>query len=605
MANPWLDSYDPSAYASETKKKKQGGVSGFLMENLPSLAAAGISFIPGVGTLGAAALGGAGEFVRQNLSGEKLDFGKIGGEAALSAIPGGIGKAAKFTKALATGTEMGATTAKAGRGASGALEDVSTRLEGRARNIRPGLKVDGAPIGVREATELNQSLTQQGLRGSARQQLEGLEQIQARTGEQLGDMVARGNRALSPGDLTSVVGRVEQNLGKLKGVSRTSGKTALVGVNGETLLRAGGGSVNHPYANDLMNDLKGIRDVKDIQDFKVKLDQDAINYGRNSNSPDPVKEQIAKAFRTGLSSELGRMLPELKGLQQTYGKNAKAETLLQAGAANPKGLGFGGSTMVPGEMVQTGASGLAEATTGLAGIMQKVAPFTNFGMQFAGQELARLPIELDKAADQAKAESADAAKAAEAPTGLEMDIDKTAPVAEETGSFFSPEVLLMLALNDLEKTGGKNLAQIKTLKDLFGEDAKAKKPLSAEASKQVANAKSGMDAIQMLRDEMAGGAGPTKNAAASLLGNVGRGVAGTQSFNAAKEEIIDVLARLRTGAAITKTEEERYKKALPDAFDSPEVIDQKLKRYETLFDRILSNQSQGSPELEVMGVGGL
>jgi hypothetical protein len=299
------------------------------------------------------------------------------------------------------------------------------------------------------------------------------------------------------------------------------------------------------------------------------------------------------------------MLPELKGLQQTYGKNAKAETLLQAGAANPKGLGFGGSTMVPGEMVQTGASGLAEATTGLAGIMQKVAPFTNFGMQFAGQELARLPIELDKAADQAKAESADAAKAAEAPTGLEMDIDKTAPVAEETGSFFSPEVLLMLALNDLEKTGGKNLAQIKTLKDLFGEDAKAKKPLSAEASKQVANAKSGMDAIQMLRDEMAGGAGPTKNAAASLLGNVGRGVAGTQSFNAAKEEIIDVLARLRTGAAITKTEEERFKKALPDAFDSPEVIDQKLKRYETLFDRILSNQSQGSPELEVMGVGGL
>lgn len=183
-----------------------------------------------------------------------------------------------------------------------------------------------------------------------------------------------------------------------------------------------------------------------------------------------------------------------------------------------------------------------------------------------------------------------------------QDMEAPGPIDAPEGAdtSYPQESFLSDVQADIAQTGGKNIATLEKVYKLVN-DTKAKKPLSAAANTQSANAQSGMDAIQQMASEISGNENlPTTDAAAGVLGNFGRGLAGTQGYNAARQEIIDVLARLRTGAAISATEEKRFKNALPSAFDSPDVIAEKLSRYQTLFGRILANQQGGSPDLEML-----
>jgi len=90
------------------------------LTSLPSMAAALASLIPGVGTGAAALLGGGGEAISQLLRGKGLNIGDIAKEAALSAIPGGIGKLAKLgkgAKVAETALDLAGDTSKVARAA--------------------------------------------------------------------------------------------------------------------------------------------------------------------------------------------------------------------------------------------------------------------------------------------------------------------------------------------------------------------------------------------------------------------------------------------------------------------------------------------------------
>lgn len=608
-----------SAYLNSrpaAQKKTGGGI----LSVLPTVLAAGASFVPGVGTAGAAAFGGIGEYFRQRMAGEDTDVKRIGTEALLSAVPGGLGKAGKIFKGIRN-LDKGAQVARAGATPTNALGRFAGKLEGNSRGINPGAKVAGQdPLGVDDAAELNAHMSGQGIRGgSAAKQLEQLERTKAARGQQIGSLIEGGNKELGPDGLAAVSAKVQANLGKLKGLPKAKGTPAFLGADGKALVRSGGGGVSHPYADDLMADLGNVKDVKGLQDFKVKLDQDAINYGRSSAGADPQKEQIAKAFRTALSDSVGEAVPGVRGAQKAYSLDSRAESYLQKAAANPKGMTFpfvGQNANLGGEALQGGLSKSGAMLSKLSGsgptgariadeLANPIPPAAAGGGirgllgGLGGQTATRLAVPGSGGVpDPQQPTTPTGAEGAMEDPGLDSaPLDAAAGVSDNA---FSPEVLQRLALNDIASTGGKNLAQIKMLKDLFGDTAN-NKPLSAEGSKQVANAKSGMEAIKQLRDEIAGGVSPTTNSIAGLGGNLGRGLAGTQGYDAARQEVIDVLARLRTGAAITKTEEERFKRALPSAFDSPDVQEQKLARYDALFDRILQNQQQGSPDLEVAG----
>jgi hypothetical protein len=117
----------------------------------------------------------------------------------------------------------------------------------------------------------------------------------------------------------------------------------------------------------------------------------------------------------------------------------------------------------------------------------------------------------------------------------------------------------------------------------------SQKPLSAEASKLVANAESGLTSLQQLssmlqRDPSIQG----KSAISGTFDPFGATSAalGTSSYETAKSNIADVITRLRTGAALTESEEAFYKKQLPQPFDPPQTVQQKLAMFNDLFQRV-------------------
>lgn len=122
--------YQSSQARPQPAEKKQDNG---LLSALPSALAAAASFIPGVGTIAGGLIGGAGEAGRQLISGEKFDAGKVAGEAALSAIPFGIGKAGKAIGAAKNATGVG----NKARAIVGAAKPVEASA---LQRLRPGNK---------------------------------------------------------------------------------------------------------------------------------------------------------------------------------------------------------------------------------------------------------------------------------------------------------------------------------------------------------------------------------------------------------------------------------------------------------------------------------
>ena len=128
-----------------------------------------------------------------------------------------------------------------------------------------------------------------------------------------------------------------------------------------------------------------------------------------------------------------------------------------------------------------------------------------------------------------------------------------------------------------------------------------KKPMSAEAAKVTSNAQLGLQALSDLENTIASDPSALRNSVIP-----GRGVAGgvlgralgTQELDAARQQVIDVIARLRTGAAITNDEAKRFTQFLPVAADTPDVQAQKLNYLRQQFTDILQRTGSASNSLE-------
>lgn len=581
----------------EPEEPRRGGG---LLSVLPSVLAAGASFIPGVGTAAAAGLGGAGELLRQRLSGEDMDLGAAGREAALSAVPGGVGLAVKGVRA-ARAAKTGATVAKASK--PSLASRLGKRMEGRARGIFPGAKTQGLEqLDVKDADELNTFLSSEGIRGrSAERQLEELGKLQERRGAEIGGIVEKANRPLTTAELGSLKGRAQNQLGGIVGLSRSEGTPSLLSADGGVLSRSAG-VVDDPYARNLARDLENVTDLKSANEMRKRLDADAINYGRNSNAPDPMKEQIARAYRRALDEEVAAAIPDLKGVQRLYGQGESAREFLMDAARNPKGINIFGNN-VGGETIQGGKALMGEATSGLSELMQRIAPFTRFTGALAAQGATRAgaaALTPDQEEQQATQDT---------PLGDGgLDDSITGLDGVDSGSSVALQDLFDQAMAAPDAKTQRELLDLAekaiNIQGKLNPTGTARKPLSAEASRQVANAKSGLRALEQIESEIAGGVSPTTNRFASLAGNLGRGVAGTQGYEAARQELVDIIARLRTGAAITAKEEQRFSLLLPQAFDEPDTIKQKINRYRELLSDVLNRQAEGSPDLELAGVKG-
>lgn len=164
----------------------------------------------------------------------------------------------------------------------------------------------------------------------------------------------------------------------------------------------------------------------------------------------------------------------------------------------------------------------------------------------------------------------------------------------------SPQQLIQMVSQDPQNAN----TYISLYKALGG--GTSAKPMSAEASKTVSNAQAGLEGITDLKNVINSDPSvlkrtlvPGRGLAGGFLGNV----FGTNELEAARQQVVDVIARLRTGAAISRTEEARFIKFLPQPFDSPAVREQKLGYLERQFQRVAAQNPEAATDLEAAFMG--
>lgn len=267
-----------------------------------------------------------------------------------------------------------------------------------------------------------------------------------------------------------------------------------------------------------------------------------------------------------------------------------------------------------------GLSNLPNMVKGAAGAVGSALSVPETGLGAAGYQLgslmARAPQQAPNQDIQGQTQMPSLAQQPDnaVTPGSEGGVNMEAPASPT--SMLTPQLLEQLAMADIQATGGKNMAAISALGSLSkitNPPAPAPKPksLSSTAATQLSNAQSGLDALNQMESEIQKNPNiPLTNQVGGVLGNLGRGVVGTQGYEAARKEAVDVLARMRTGAVINKSEEANFKAMLPAPYDSPQVAEQKLARYRSEFQNVISRiSSNGSPTLEdalgSSGVSGL
>lgn len=106
------------------------------------------------------------------------------------------------------------------------------------------------------------------------------------------------------------------------------------------------------------------------------------------------------------------------------------------------------------------------------------------------------------------------------------------------------------------------------------------------AAKDMANAQSGLSTINDVETLL------SSNPNIQLQGLIPDALAPSEvrRFNAAKRNIMDTLARLRTGAAISTREEDLYNSYLPTFYDDPQTVQYKLGLLKQAFGRLTGGQ---------------
>lgn len=131
------------------------------------------------------------------------------------------------------------------------------------------------------------------------------------------------------------------------------------------------------------------------------------------------------------------------------------------------------------------------------------------------------------------------------------------------------------------KRDPKNISEYVTIYKLLNPE---KKSTAVKANaQQIGAAQSGVMALQQLSGMLGGGSGTLNKTAVPgqglpIAGGFLENVLGTGQYNAAAKNLMDAIARIRTGAAMTKSEERMYSQMLPRAGEDPETIRAKLQQ---------------------------
>lgn len=175
-----------------------------------------------------------------------------------------------------------------------------------------------------------------------------------------------------------------------------------------------------------------------------------------------------------------------------------------------------------------------------------------------------------------------------APINANMTQQYTNPVNNASG--IDRQQILEAMLIDLQTTGGKNMSKIQALYE-FANPESDQQQLSGEAQKRALTSQSGLRSLDVLDQTLQSDPGAFQRQALPNPFGITAGLTGTTDVRAATDNVVDVIARLRSGAAITDSEAARFARFLPQPGDSQESAMRKLAAVRAELESFVNPQS--------------
>lgn len=558
---------------------------------------------------GGAAGGAAGEKYRQKAMGEQQNIGGIVREGAFGAL-GGIGEGIQALRGVGTAAKLAEGAIDAGRAAKGirAAEEVGQA----ARSA--GLVEKGIATVGKSATKAGESFAVKALRPSPSQlagfaakhgedivpvlQREGLvgkgaEQIQARLEplqQHFNDMISQTKVAVKPGQLEKTFADHMKPL-----LESTDPQDARVVQNIQENLKNIIAKIEKDPSVANLNKIRQQYDAK--VNYKLAA-QDIVSYGEKKTIANALRSTVQQAVDSaGMKGPVGESLKELGSrLNKLYDISSIAESKAHLGRGNlPAGLlqtlGFGG-----------GGLALGGPVGGLATVAAQAAVNSPAGMRLSSQALTGLGKGLAKAAPAIGPSIGRAANIGGLQIGANAVFGNGQPQQEQIqsqgperlqGQYQSSQsqapqiqqqpdqsqqqqqMFLMAMMEDMQKTGGKNLAKIQAIAQFAGKmnpQAKQTK-LSDTAIKTVSDLRTAMQGLGELSGQLGGSTGidiPGIGYRATLPS------AQTKITQAKIDRVKQFVGKALEGGVLRKEDEAKYAKILPTIHDTADVAQAKI-----------------------------
>lgn len=584
---------------SQTAQPRQNAVKSLLASFLPTIGGAigavgGSLIAPVAGTAVGGAGGSAlGEALRQRIMGEKSNLKSIGVQGALGAVPG-VFKGLKAAKGALTageavvGAEEAATgAANAGRAvaeskAPSLLDKFRSKIAGAGTDLREGVANPQVPAGI----------------GGAQKEAE----IAARVGE-LPGLSAKAKYKSLPAAMDKLTAQIEPELARSKGTVTSEKLLTSIRTNAE---KSGhflaGDSQYEKQLSSVLADLSaktgGATDLtaKQLYDYKKGMDVKSLFTALDKGGDLNAKQAAQLAVWSSLDDGITTAAPGVKEL-------TKEQSLLMQ---SPKGLLKSADKTIGPSMLGIKSKKLEEVSQAARELMGR-------GLEkFGAEGGAKTPSLLGKFVRASGAQAGTRAVAAPLMTAPTPDNQGSTTEMMNPMSITASTNPNMPSLNadqggnatDYVSAAKQALAAgnydafnaIVKLADLEQSSNPSSKPLSTTAAKDVGNAQAGLDSIQIMMNEMQKDPNVVKKAAipgGGLLGGAGDAIMGTSQFEAAKQQAVDVIARMRTGATINDSEAKTFAGMVPKPFDPPEVAQQKLTQLAQMFATVADRRNTG------------
>lgn len=548
--------YKPQA----TPKKKKG----FLLDQISTVGgiAGGIAGLPlGILGVGAGAAGGSalGESLENIITGDSLTK-NVGKEAVIGGILGaGPLRLARAATGIGKAGAIGAEAAAA-RSAKGFGVEVGKTVRGKVTTpddanraydfITKGSQTYG---GIRPGAPINQAKDAQNVYSNVIKQLDGtLDKI---------------NRPVKPVETKRIVTALDKRL-----------------INDPDIT----GDV--PLATKFKT-LVANKDIKGLE--QLRREYDDIAFKANGQQGSTAKAAEARAIRDTIDEFVTSLSKDYKAIKGDYSLAKEALEGTSRASKEAKGipLPFTGGRLAPqatSNLMNRGNALIASRGAGNASEITRggVAKRVGIGAPLAGS--------LEGVVGGMQPEQQDSSMLQDPGTS---GYESIAGITEQPASPYSQENLMADIQRD-PQNADKYMEYYAQLQEVFGQPAE--KPLSAEASKVIGNANSGLTSLEQLAGEISqsgvpkGTVIPGRSAVGGLLGNA----LGTAGYDTAARNVKDVITRLRTGAAITDSEERFYNSQLPQAFDDPATIQRKLQLFNELFNSVANRTGSAATDLE-------